>query len=125
MYAELGPLVAPVAAGESVVYHVPFDDDLIPLFQAPFTEVSFITPKDGVSINDLEPLIAFAAQLCNEEAKEGRHLHMNGQEHECLGATWGKVVDQDIIMYIGGWSSVEVSHRYIRRCPLKILTLIT
>lgn len=98
----------PVAAGESQVYHASFEGDELACFQAPVMELVWITPQPGVKIDDVARLVASSADNANEGVKEGKHLHMDGAEHECFGATWGRVVEKEMLVYIAGWSSIEV-----------------
>ncbi|KZV73935.1 hypothetical protein PENSPDRAFT_732631 [Peniophora sp. CONT] len=105
VYAELGPLVAPVAAGESVVFHISFEGDELACFNAPVTEFTTITPKEGTLMSDLEPLVVYAAENCMKEVKAGKHRYQDGEEHQCFGVTWGRVVGQDMFVNIAGWSS--------------------
>ncbi|KAG5648345.1 hypothetical protein DXG03_004917 [Asterophora parasitica] len=53
-YPKLGAALALVPSGPFDVQHVDFDDDATPTFDAPATEVVFLTPKtkDGVRLED-------------------------------------------------------------------------
>ena len=79
------------------------------LFNAPYTELDIITPTEGVSADDIEPLVKYAADLCNDEVKQGKHMHKDGKERENYGAAWGRVVGQDVYFYLGGWLDVKVN----------------
>lgn len=121
MYAELSTLVEPIAAGESVVYHVSFEGaDELTLFDAPLTELDIITPQGGATADDIEPLVKFAADLCNDEIKKGKRMNKNGNERENYGAAWGRVVGQEIFLYVGGWKDVKVKHGTFISCGREV-----
>ena len=98
------------------MYHAAFEGDEMVCFEAPVTELVWITPQPGVKLDEVVKMVTQAVENANNEVKEGKHLHMDGGEHECFGATWGRVVEKDMLVYIAGWSSIEVKFRHDRSC---------
>jgi len=109
VYADLGPLVAPVAAGASEVVHVTFEEgDELRAFSAPITELVWLTPKNGVSFDDLRRLVAKATAFHNADVKRGA-------DFGGFGAAFGPVYeDKNKLGYVAGWKSVEAHNAWAK-----------
>lgn len=68
-------------------------------FQAPVTELVWLTPKAGVSFDRLQKVLRTTVDNMNESAKSDDTL---------FGAAGGRVVEEEKCAYVAGWSSVEV-----------------
>ncbi|KZV63999.1 hypothetical protein PENSPDRAFT_656853 [Peniophora sp. CONT] len=88
------------AAGISIV-HAHFNADPLPLFAAPVVEHAFLTPEDGVTLDELKA----ALLRSNEVLAQHRDLS--------TGAVIGTMEERpDQLIVIAGWQSLEAHQKF-------------
>ena len=82
---------------DMVVCHTHLIADPLPLLAAPIVEHAFLTPKDGVSLEDLKNT------LLRAQARLLEHKDI------CYGAVMGTIEERpDQLLILAGWKSLEV-----------------
>ncbi|VDB87943.1 unnamed protein product [Peniophora sp. CBMAI 1063] len=108
VYYDLAPLVIPIAAGGSVTVHATFEPagGEVAAFNAPITELVWLTPKTGVSSDDVLSALRATVEGMNESAKSDPTM---------FGVAAGRVQEEEKFVYVAGWSSVEARKEWVRK----------
>ena len=73
-------------------------------FKAPITELVWLTPKVGVTMDELLSMLRDTVEGMNKNARTDPTLY---------GAAAGWVVEEEKFVYVSGWASVEVSKQSV------------
>ena len=71
-------------------------------FQAPVTELVWLTPKVDVTMDELLRMLRDTVEGMNKNARTDPTL---------FGAAAGRVIEEEKFVYVAGWSSVEASEQ--------------
>jgi len=85
---------------KGTLIHASWDERAVPCLQAPFVELTKITPKPGITKEAMQ------------EALDRYVAYMNDPKSGAVGATYGHVVEEpEQFIIVVGWKTLEV--RYI------------
>ncbi|VDC00827.1 unnamed protein product [Peniophora sp. CBMAI 1063] len=87
---------------DATVYHTHLNADPLPIIQTPVVEQTILTPRDGVSLDELKDTLFRAEEV------------LKGMSDVCLGLVLGTIEEKpELLVVLVGWTSVEAHQAYI------------